>query len=213
MEVILYILLGITIIAITYLFIQVLSGNRKQHHSFQKELKERKVKKKAQEKTREEKAQEKAELKAAMKEQKEKWAKEDAEYEAAVKVRIAELKDEVAESKLKLDALKFAWEESKKYQKEHPTEETTVEADEQAYREYLTVHERLLQKLRIEKDRISLYRKAERWSKRGGRLRRQIFLNRQYYYLITPYTILFIIFTVIPVVMSLALSFTYFNLL
>ena len=213
MEVILYILLGITIIAITYLFIQVLSGNRKQHHSFQKELKERKVKKKAQEKTREEKAQEKAELKAAMKEQKEKWAKEDAEYEAAVKVRIEELKIQVAESKLKLDALKFAWEESKKYQKEHPTEETTVEADEQAYREYLTVHERLLQKLRIEKDRISLYRKAERWSKRGGRLRRQIFLNRQYYYLITPYTILFIIFTVIPVVMSLALSFTYFNLL
>ena len=66
MNVILYILLGITVIALTYLFIKVLAGNRKQYHSFQKELKERKVQQKAQEKTREEKAQEKAELKALL---------------------------------------------------------------------------------------------------------------------------------------------------
>ncbi|MGM9898983.1 MAG: carbohydrate ABC transporter permease [Bacilli bacterium] len=65
----------------------------------------------------------------------------------------------------------------------------------------------------MEKDRISLTRKAERWSKRGGHLRREVFVKRQYYYLVAPYTILFTLFTVIPVLMSLALSFTYFNLL
>lgn len=84
---------------------------------------------------------------------------------------------------------------------------------EKEYREYLKEHERLVQKYRIEKDRISLTRKAERWSKRGGHLRREVFVKRQYYYLVAPYTILFTLFTVIPVLMSLALSFTYFNLL
>ncbi|HHU24410.1 MAG: sugar ABC transporter permease [Bacilli bacterium] len=74
-------------------------------------------------------------------------------------------------------------------------------------------HDRLCQKLRIEKDRISLIRRIERWSKRGGRLRRELFIKRQYYYLVTPYALLFVIFTVIPVAMSLILSFTYFNLL
>lgn len=81
------------------------------------------------------------------------------------------------------------------------------------YRECLKQHERLVQRYRIEKDRYSIGRKLERWSKRGGQLRREIFIKRQYYYLVAPYTILFIIFTVIPVVMSLYLSFTYFNLL
>lgn len=84
---------------------------------------------------------------------------------------------------------------------------------EREYREYLKEHERLVQKYRIEKDRISLTRRAERWSKRGGQLRREIFVKRQYYYLVAPYTILFFLFTVVPVLMSLALSFTYFNLL
>ena len=74
-------------------------------------------------------------------------------------------------------------------------------------------YDRVKQKIRIAKDRLSLGRKLENWSKRGGKLRRQIFINRQYYYLIAPYTFLFIIFTVVPVIMSLFLSFTYFNLL
>ncbi len=84
---------------------------------------------------------------------------------------------------------------------------------EKEYREYLKEHERLVQKYRIEKDRITLTRRVERWSKRGGHLRREIFIKRQYYYLVAPYTILFFLFTVVPVLMSLALSFTYFNLL
>ncbi len=84
---------------------------------------------------------------------------------------------------------------------------------EKAYREYLEKHVQIVQRYRIEKDRISLSRKLERWSKRGGHLRREIFVKRQYYYLVAPYTILFIIFTVIPVLMSLYFSFTYFNLL
>ena len=86
-------------------------------------------------------------------------------------------------------------------------------AAEKAYREYLEKHVSLVQKYRIEKDRISLSRRLERWSKRGGRLRREIFVKRQYYYLVAPYTILFIVFTVVPVLMSLYFSFTYFNLL
>jgi len=86
-------------------------------------------------------------------------------------------------------------------------------ACEREYREYLKEHERLLQKYRIEKERISLTRRLERWSKRGGHLRREIFVKRQYYYLVAPYTILFFLFTVVPVLMSLYLSFTYFNLL
>lgn len=84
---------------------------------------------------------------------------------------------------------------------------------EKAYLEYLKQHERLVRKYRIEKDSISLTRRIERWSKRGGHLRREIFVKRQYYYLVAPYTILFFLFTVVPVIMSLCLSFTYFNLL
>lgn len=93
-----------------------------------------------------------------------------------------------------------------------PEEDETRE-NEKAYREYLKEHERLVQKYRIEKDRISITRRVERWSKRGGHLRREIFVKRQYYYLVAPYTILFIMFTVVPVLMSLYFSFTYFNLL
>lgn len=92
-------------------------------------------------------------------------------------------------------------------------EEDETRVNERAYREYLKEHERLVQKYRIEKNRISITRRVERWSKRGGHLRREIFVKRQYYYLVAPYTILFMIFTVLPVLMSLYFSFTYFNLL
>ena len=87
------------------------------------------------------------------------------------------------------------------------------EEKEKAYLEALKENETAGLKLRIEKDRGSLFRKIDRWSKRGSRLRREIFVKRQYYYLVAPYTILFFIFTVVPVLMSLVLSFTYFNLL
>lgn len=192
--------------------------------------------------TRSEKKEEKQVLKAAMKEKKIAWKKEDQEYYAQVKENVAKLKEEVKLSKIKLEELKLKYLEEKKRneskeKEETPTEEVKEEVDvdtntvginytaieeeeidpnricEKEYREYLKVHERLLQKYRIEKDRISLTRRMERWSKRGGHLRREIFVKRQYYYLVAPYTILFFLFTVVPVLMSLALSFTYFNLL
>lgn len=87
------------------------------------------------------------------------------------------------------------------------------EEKEKAYLDALKETEKAALKLRIEKERGLVIRKIDRWSKRGGRLRREIFVKRQYYYLVAPYTILFFIFTVVPVLMSLVLSFTYFNLL
>ena len=87
------------------------------------------------------------------------------------------------------------------------------EEKEKAYLAALKETEKAALKLRIEKERGSVIHKIDRWSKRGGRLRREIFVKRQYYYLVAPYTILFFIFTVVPVLMSLVLSFTYFNLL
>lgn len=87
------------------------------------------------------------------------------------------------------------------------------EAIQAKYLEVQKEYEEASLKLKIEKDRGSLIRKLDRWSKRGGRLRREVFLKRQYYYLVAPYTILFFVFTVLPVLISLVLSFTYFNLL
>ena len=100
---------------------------------------------------------------------------------------------------------KISIQDDEEYNEKHPREKE--------YREFLKQHERLVQKYRIEKDRYSFGRKVERWSKRGGHLRREIFIKRQYYYLVAPYTVLFVIFTVVPVLMSLYFSFTYFNLL
>lgn len=153
-------------------------------------------------KTKENKAQEKAALKEAIALKKAEWKKEDEIYDAAVKENIVQYKEEVRISTIKYNELKEA------HQNDPENEELTNE-----YLEYAKKHERLVQKLRIEKDRVSLVRKLDRWSKRGGRLRREIFIKRQYYYLVAPYTILFFIFTVLPVLMSLYLSFTYFNLL
>lgn len=144
----------------------------------------------------------KAELREAIKNKKAEWKAEDEAFDAQVKENIAELKVKVAESKVKYDELKAAYYADK----------TNKEAEE-AYYAYSKDHERLVQKLRIEKERASLNYKLERWSKRGGRLRREMYIKRQYYYLVAPYTILFFIFTVLPVLMSLILSFTYFNLL
>ena len=144
----------------------------------------------------------KAELRESIKSKKAEWKEEDQIFDKQVKENIAELKVKVAESKVKYDELKAAYYADK----------TNQEAEEEFYA-YSKEHERLVQKLRIEKERASLGYKLERWSKRGGRLRRDLYLNRQYYYLVAPYTILFFVFTVLPVVMSLLLSFTYFNLL
>ena len=200
----LYILFGISVICLVVLFVFVLKGANKQTGGFQKKIKTPKVKK--QEKTREEKAREKAELKAAMKEKRAEWKKEDRIFDAQCKANIKELKAQVKVQKPHYIELKKAYHKTVK----------SKQNDQAIIDEYVTYskeYERLLQKLRIEKDRISLVKKFDRWSKRGNKLRREIFIKRQYYYLVAPYTILFFVFTVLPVLMSLFLGFTNFNLL
>ena len=197
---VLIILLIITIIWIIYLFAKTLKTSATSG-SFQKKLADRK-KKLDNQKTREEKAQEKAELKAAIAAKRAEWKAQDDEKAAIVK---AELEELLAEK----EVLEPEW---KRICKEYKADPKNEELAEQ-YRDINRRYDRVKQKIRIAKDRLSLGRRIENWSKRGGKLRRQIFINRQYYYLIAPYTILFFIFTVVPVVMSLFLSFTYFNLL
>ncbi|ERJ11735.1 carbohydrate ABC transporter permease [Haloplasma contractile] len=55
--------------------------------------------------------------------------------------------------------------------------------------------------------------KLENTKIKWNNLIKNIYKNRQYYYLMAPYAILFLLFTIIPVFMSLGISFTYFNLL
>lgn len=50
-------------------------------------------------------------------------------------------------------------------------------------------------------------------SSRWVQLKRELYKNRHYYILMSPYMILFFLFTVIPVVLSFLLSFFYFNML
>lgn len=52
----------------------------------------------------------------------------------------------------------------------------------------------------------------ELWSRKKP-LRRKIYLNRTLYLMMAPYLLLFTLFTVLPVIISFGLSFTYFNLL
>ena len=197
---VLIILLLVTIVWIIYLFIKTLKTSATTG-SFQKKLAERK-KRLENQKTREQKAQEKAELKEEIAKKRAEWKAEDEEKEAIVK---AELEELVAKKK----EIEPEWKRICKEYKANPEDENLA----QQYQEINKKYDRVKQKIRIAKDRLSIGRKLENWSKRGGKLRRQIFINRQYYYLIAPYTLLFIIFTVVPVIMSLALSFTYFNLL
>ena len=49
--------------------------------------------------------------------------------------------------------------------------------------------------------------------RRSYSLRHEIWKNRASYMLMAPYFILFFLFTVVPVLMSIYLSFTYFNML
>lgn len=197
---VLIVLLLITIVWIIYLFIKTLKTSATTG-SFQKKLAERK-KRLENQKTREQKAQEKEALKAEIAKKRAEWKAEDEEKEAIVKVELEELLAKKRE-------IEPEWKRICKEYKANPEDENLA----LEYQEINKRYDRVKQKIRIAKDRLSLGRKLENWSKRGGKLRRQIFINRQYYYLIAPYTFLFIIFTVVPVIMSLFLSFTYFNLL
>lgn len=200
-NVILYIVFSLIFALITFGIVRYIMKNKKldKIHGAPQTMAEKREKAAAE---RAAKVTKKTELREAIKSKKAEWKAEDEAFDAQVKENIAELKAKVAESKVKYDELKAAYYADK----------TNKEA-EAAYYDYSKDHERLVQKLRIEKERASLGYKLERWSKRGGRLRREVYIKRQYYYLVAPYTILFFIFTVLPVVMSLLLSFTYFNLL
>lgn len=56
---------------------------------------------------------------------------------------------------------------------------------------------------------VRLQQPSSRWKL----LKRELYVNRHYYILMSPYMILFFLFTVIPVVLSFLLSFFYFNVL
>ena len=153
-------------------------------------------------KEKEQKAKEKEELRASMAAKKAEWKEEDLAFDTRQKEIVAEAKAKLEES---LKHFKNLQEECKKDPENHEKRQELLA--------YSKEHELINQKYRIEKQRTTLGYKLERFSKRGGRLRRELYINRQYYYLVAPYTILFIIFTVLPVLMSLYLSFTNFNLL
>ncbi len=223
------IMLVITVLLLGYFFFLVITGGKKDKLPFRK-MKEKEVSPEQKVIDREQKAKEKAELKAALKEKKAEWKAQDAEYDAQVKENIVAFKAEVEECKPKVAEAELKYKEAKAafdaYCTENPDfcpdeldddEKPEIQlTKEKAEADYLALakeYELLCLKLRIEKDRASLVRKLDRWSKRGSRLRREIFVKRQYYYLVAPYTILFFLFTVVPVLMSLLLSFTYFNLL
>ena len=198
--IVLYVVFSLIFALITFKFIRVILKNKKLNKNRVVLSKEEKqqiaIEKKAN------RSEEKRLMREAMAAKKKEWKEQDAQADAEAKQNIIEIKQQIEEAKP-------IWEEYHRRYKENPEDEKAVEE----YFEYNKFYNRLLQKLRIEKDRISLTRKFERWSKRGGRLRREIFIKRQYYYLVAPYVILFFVFTVLPVVISLVLSFTNFNLL
>lgn len=69
---------------------------------------------------------------------------------------------------------------------------------------------RQIEKFRQWKERTGA--KIDNWSKKKP-LRRKLYLNRTLYLMMFPYVLLFTLFTVLPVIISLILSFTYYNVL
>jgi multiple sugar transport system permease protein len=200
MTIVLYVAFSLIFALITYKIVKTILKNQKLNKNRVVLSKEEKQKIAIEKK--ENRSEEKRLMREAMAQKKAEWKAQDAADDAEAKKNIIEIKKQIEEAKP-------IWEEYHKRYKENPEDQQAVEE----YFEYNKFYNRLLQKLRIEKERVSLTRKMERWSKRGGRLRREIFIKRQYYYLVAPYVILFFVFTVLPVVISLVLSFTNFNLL
>ena len=200
MAIFLYVAFSLIFALITFKIIRVILENKKVNKNRKPASREEQKQSKIEAKLS--RSEEKKRTREEIKRKKAEWKAQDAEFDAQVKLNIAALKEEVKKSK-------EVWKEYHAAYKANPDDEQVF----QEYIEYNKKHDRLVQKLRIEKNRGSLTYKMERWSKRGGRLRREIFIKRQYYYLVAPYVILFFVFTVVPVIMSLVLSFTNFNLL
>ena len=111
---------------------------------------------------KEQKEKAKAELKAAIQAKKAEWKEEDRIADEAAKKNVEALKVQIAELKVRYEEVKKEYEANKN--------------DALITQKYLTIskeYELLLQRYRIEKHRISLSYKLERFSKRGGRLRRE----------------------------------------
>ena len=66
------------------------------------------------------------------------------------------------------------------------------------------------QRLKKWKEKKSI--QLDHWSRKKP-FRRKMYLNRTLYLMMLPYMIGFTLFTIAPVIMSLILSFTYFNML
>lgn len=108
--------------------------------------------------------EEKIALRAAIKAKKAQWREEDKLFDQETRERLEDIKKELAESKLvKAEFLKKL--------KEDPKNQELKEE----YIEFNKKHERILQRYRIEKNRLSLGYKLDRFSKRGGRLRRELY--------------------------------------
>ena len=199
MRVFLYIFFSLIFILLAFKLTKVILENKKIKSGVKRSRQEEK---KHSQELKETRALEKEEMKKAIALKKAEWKAQDQEFDAKTKENVARLKQEVQEAKVKWKELHDKYKANKD--------------DEEAFNEYIEYnkeYDRLVQRYRIEKHRASFSYKVERWSKRGGRLRREIFIKRQYYYLVAPYVLLFFIFTVVPVLMSLVLSFTNFNLL
>lgn len=68
------------------------------------------------------------------------------------------------------------------------------------------------QRIRFRKWREEKAHQIDMWSRKKP-LRRKIYLNRTLYLMMLPYLFLFFLFTILPVIISFGLSFTYFNIL
>lgn len=196
LQIILYVFFSLIFALITFFIVREVMKNKKTKFNLRKRAKQ------SESIVEEVAPASREELRAAIKEKKAQWKKDDKEARDLALSLIANLKLEKAEMEPKLLQL----------QKESQSDPENA-AKKAAYLDENKKYERIIQKIRIEKSRASIARRIENWSKRGSRLRRELYINRQYYLLVAPYTLLFLFFTVVPVFMSLYLSFTNFNLL
>ncbi len=65
---------------------------------------------------------------------------------------------------------------------------------------------------KLSDNKKSIGKKFDKWS-RKGKFRREMYLKRELYMLMFPFLLLFAVFTILPVILSILLSFTNFNLL
>jgi len=130
--------------------------------------------------------------------------KEKAEF----KVIKAQTIEELGPLKAEYKAVYNDYLQKRKLKKQNPSEENAQKLSE--------VTDRMMdlrRQVSILKRRISIGQRIEKWSNSGGHTRKELYQKRSSYALIAPFFILFFVFTILPVFMALALSFTSFDLL